>query len=70
MLRKMVKERKKQRQGVQCNVTADLLAFRHGHFHFHYPGPSPITLPGTEEMGKEERKKEERQRQEELVEVK
>lgn len=43
----------------KCNVTADPIAFRHGHFHFHHPDPSPITLPGTgetREEGKEEEK--------------
>lgn len=61
---------RKKHKGIQCNVTADPSAFRHGHFHFHHADPSPITLPGTGETGREGRKEEQGQRKEKGVEVK
>lgn len=42
----------KKYKGIQCNVTADPSAFRHGHFHFHHADLSAITLPGTGEPGR------------------
>lgn len=51
------KRGRKTYKGIQCNVTADPSAFRHGHFHFHCADPSAITLPGTGEREKEGRKK-------------
>lgn len=62
---------RKKHKGIQCNVTADPSAFRHGHFHFHHADPSPITLPCTGETeGIEGRKEEEGPGEVKVVEVK
>lgn len=53
--RKMGKEKNK---GIQCNVTADPSAFRHGHFHF------------TGETGSEETKEGNGHGEENVVELK
>lgn len=61
------KNREKNPKGIQCNVTVDPPAFRHGHFHFHHADPTQSLYQA---QGREGRKEDHRQKEEKVVEVK